>query len=112
MKVVSHRIEEGEIKVAADLLELENAVLVFVNEVNHTKLGTLVAAIPQHGQKSCISSALLGGRNILITKILAEQLVNRFNKMALISIHLSEVKDRKYSSLLIRLIHKLGEKVK
>lgn len=112
MKVFSEEIEEGEIKVTASLLEVENAVIAFFDEKGSMKLGTFAIAIPQYGGRRCISSVLLGERNVLITKILAEQLVKTFNKIALVSTHLAEIKESRTGSILVRLAQKLGEKTK
>jgi hypothetical protein len=112
IKVVSEVIEDGETKFTANLFEVENAVIAFFDEEGSMKLGTLTIAIPQFSGESCISSVLLGDRNALITKVLAEILVRAFNKIALVSSHLAVIQVNRTNSLLIHLAKKLCDKAK
>lgn len=112
LAVFKEAIEEGEKRFTASLIEVENAVIAFFGEEEVIKLGTLTIAAPQRGGEACISSVLLGERNVLITKILAEHLGRAFNKIALVSSHLTEVRDPSVGSLLIRLNKKLIEKAR
>ena len=110
--VVREGVVDGETKIIAKLFEVENAVIAFFDEEGSTKLGTLTIAIPQFSGESCISSVLLGNRNALITKVLAEQLVRAFNKIALVSSHLTVIQENRTNTLLIRLAKKLSDKAK
>ncbi|MCW4037978.1 MAG: hypothetical protein NWF13_04500 [Candidatus Bathyarchaeota archaeon] len=110
IRVVRESVEDGEIKFTASLFEVENAVTAFFDEEGSMKLGTLAIGIPQFNRPSCISSVLLGDRNALITKVLAEQLVRAFNKIALVSSHLAVIQENRTNTLLIRLAKKLCDK--
>lgn len=112
IRVVREGVEDGEIKFAASLFEVENAAIAFFDEVGSMKLGTLAIGIPQFNRQSCISSVLLGDRNALITKVLAEQLVRAFNKIALVSSHLAVIQENRTHTLLIRLAKKLCDKAR
>lgn len=84
-------VEEGEIKLIANLLEMENAVVVLFNEKGRMRLGTLAVATPlSRGEVPSVSSVLLGDRNIVLTRVLAEHFATALNKLALVSTHLRE----------------------
>lgn len=112
IKVIRVGVVDGETKFTAKLFEVENAVIAFFDEEGSLKLGTLTIAVPQFSGESCISSVLLGSRNALITKVLAEQLVRAFNKIALVSSHLAVIQENQTNTLLIRLAKKLCDKAK
>jgi hypothetical protein len=112
INVVREGVIDGETKFTAKLFEVENAVIAFFDEEGSIKLGTLTIAIPQFSGDSGISSVLLGNRNALITKVLAEQLVKAFNKIALVSSHLTIIQENRINTLLIRLAKKLCDKAK
>ena len=112
INVVREDVVDGEIKFTAKLFEVENAVIAFFDEEGSMKIGTLTIAIPQFSGASCISSVLLGDRNTLVTKVLAEQLVRAFNKIALVSSHLTVIQENRTNTLLISLAKKLCDKAK
>lgn len=106
----SEEIEEKEHKFTATLIKLENAVFAFFNEKGSSKLGTLAAAMPQFDGKICVSSILLGTRNEVITKILAEYTAKTFNGIALVSTHLTDIRESEIGPILLKLAQKLIEK--
>jgi hypothetical protein len=112
IKVFREGVEDGETKFTAKLFEVENAVIAFFDEEGSMKLGTLAIGIPNFSGESCISSVLLGDRNALITKVLAEQLARVFNKIALVSSHLAVIQENRINTLLIHLAKKLCDKAK
>ena len=112
MKVLSDEIKEGRVHVQSTLLEIENAIIAFFDEKGSTKLGTLSIAVPQHNGKTRISSILLGDRNVLITKILAEQLAKHFTKIALVSTPFAEITENHKRAVLINLAQRISEKTK
>ncbi|MDQ1279806.1 MAG: hypothetical protein QG670_1068 [Thermoproteota archaeon] len=105
-------IEEREFKFTASLIKLENAVFIFFDNKGNSKLGTLSIAMPQFDGKTCISSIILGTRNEVLTKILAEYFAKTFNSIALVSTHFTEISESKVSSILLKLAEKLSEKAK
>lgn len=71
----------------ANLLRLENAILVFFYE-GEMKMGTLAFALPGVGEmKASTSSILLGGKNLMLSRALAERVAASFNKMSLVSVY-------------------------
>ncbi len=66
--------------------------------------------MPQFEGKTCISSILLGERNMDITKILAERTSNVSRGIALVSTHLAEIRETEQSTTLFKLAKKLLNK--
>ncbi len=99
-------VEEGEIKLTANLLEMENALVVLFNEEGRMRLGTLAVATPlSRGDVPSVSSVLLGDRNIVLTRVLAEHFATALNKLALVSTHVREA--REIGPPMMRLANKL-----
>lgn len=92
----------------ANYLELENASLIFLSE-KEAKFGTLAAAIPQTGGKigPSVSSALIGDKNVIVARLLAERLAGKLKKLALVSVFLETVNEIEAGPILIRLIDKV-----
>lgn len=103
----SEEIEERDHRFSGVLLKLGNAVLIFFYEGEDVKLGTLAVAMPQFEGETCISSILLGERNMVLTKILAERVSNAFKGIALVSTHLAEISEAETSATLFKLTQKL-----
>ena len=103
----SEEIETGDHRFIAILFKLSNALIAFIYEGDNMKLGTLAVAMPQFEGKTCISSILLGDRNIVLTKILAERLSSASNGIALVSTNLPEIQEAEISSAIFKLIQKL-----
>lgn len=100
MKVKTEKIKEGDHNVSVNLIEIDNAILAFYSTTDNPKLGTLAIAIPQPKGQNSLSSVLLGERNSIITKILAERLSQNFNKITLVSTHLEEIRDNQFRRIL------------
>jgi len=95
----------------AVLFKLSNAVLVFFYEGEEKiKLGTLAIAMPPFNSETCISSVLLGERNSVITRILAERVANAFRGIALVSTHLTEIREAETNSKLFQVTTNLLKK--
>ncbi len=109
-KIFSEDAEEKGCNVTVTLLMLENSVMVFFDEQGSMKLGTLAVAMPKLDGQTCISSILMGDRNIVITKILAERFSNAFNCISLISTHLANIRGGKAGSILLKLTQRLIDK--
>jgi hypothetical protein len=70
-------------------VEFENAVLIFFYE-GSSKLGTLALAMPGIlEEKAGRSSALLGGKYLMVSRTLAERAAGSFHKLALVSVNTS-----------------------
>lgn len=106
-KLIQEKIEEKETVFMADYLEMENASLLFISE-KKSKFGTLAVALPQTGKKigPPISSALLGDKNVIVARLLAERLAEKLKKLALVSVFIETVDEREAGPVLIRLVDK------
>ena len=111
-RTFSEEIKEGDYSFTVTLFEVENAAIVLFNEKGRMRLGTLAVAMPHFKGGPCISSVLLGERNMIITKVLAERLSAHFNRIVLVSTHLKEVKEDVMGSVLMRLTQRLLDKIK
>ena len=112
IRVIREGVKDGERSFVGRLFEVENAVLAFFDEEGSLKLGTLTIAMPQFEGRTCLSSVILGERNVLVTKLLAEQLARAFQKIALVSTHLAEIEARQTSASLLQLAASLSEKAR
>jgi len=112
-KFVQEKIEEKGIPFSAKYLEMKNASLVFLSE-GEDRFGTLAVAIPQTGGKigPPLSSALLGDKNVMVARLLAEHLAEKRNKLALVSVFIETINERDAGPILLRLLEKTIEKRK
>jgi hypothetical protein len=92
-------------------LETGNANLILLSE-GEDRLGTLAVALPQ-AQRMLgppLSSILLGERNTIIARLLAEQLAKRTEKIALVSVFARTLTEKEASSVFLKLFEKILEK--
>ncbi len=75
-------------------------------------MGTLAAAVPQRDQKIGLplSSVLLGDRNVMVARFLAEHLASKTDKLALVSVFIESLNERDAGPILLRLIEKIFRK--
>jgi len=107
-KIVQEKIIERDTPFLAIYLETKNASLVLLSE-GEDQLGTLAVAIPQ-AQKMVgppLSSVLLGDRNMMIARVLAERLAERMKKIALVSVFSKTVSEREAGSIFLKLVEKI-----
>lgn len=106
-KVVREKIVENDIPFLALFLEMKNASLVILSE-GEDQLGTLAVALPQAPKMigPPLSSILLGDRNAMIARILAERLAQRTKKIALISVFTKTINEREAGPIFLKLIEK------
>ncbi|MCW4039117.1 MAG: hypothetical protein NWE83_00010 [Candidatus Bathyarchaeota archaeon] len=107
MNVLTRKISEGAQMFSVTLIEIENAVFAFYTIAESPKLGTLAIAIPQPKGEPSVSSVLLGERNNILTKILAERLSQNFNKITMASTHLDEISDTQSGRILLQLTQQI-----
>jgi hypothetical protein len=108
MKVETQKLSEGDLTFYVTFIEIENAVFAFYTTTDNPKLGTLAVAIPQPKDGLSVSSVLLGERNSVLTKILAERLSQFVNKITFASTHFDEISDNQSGRLLLRLTQQIG----
>jgi len=110
-KIVKAETKENGKLFLAIHLETRNANLIFLSE-GEDKLGTLAVAIPQ-AQRMLgppLSSILLGERNTIIARLLAEQLAKRTERIALVSVFAKTLTEKEASSVFLKLFQKTLEK--
>ena len=110
-KVIQKEIKENGKLFLATRLETGNANLIFLSE-DEDRLGTLAVAIPQAKKMlgPPLSSVLLGERNTITARLLAEQLAKRTEKIALVSVFAKTITEREASSVFLKLLEKTLEK--
>jgi len=106
-KVIQEIIEKEDISFISTYFEMKNASLIFISEMEG-QLGTLAIAIPQTRKiiGPPLSSILLGDRNIMVARLLAERLSQKMNKIALVSIFIKTVNEKEAGPILMRLLEK------
>lgn len=106
-KIVKEEMVERDKAFFAVFIETKNANQLFLSE-GEDKLGTLAVAIPQP-QKLVgppLSSILLGDRNIMIARVLAELLAQNTKKIALVSVFTKTVSENEAAPILRKLMEK------
>jgi hypothetical protein len=110
-KVVKEELVEEGTTFFAVHIETENANQLFLSE-GEDRLGTLAVALPQP-QKLVgppLSSILLGDRNQMIARILAEFLAKNTKKIALVSVFTKTVSEQEAAPILRKLMQKTLKK--
>lgn len=107
VKVFQDEIKENDTLFLAVRLETKNANLILLSE-GEDQLGTMAVAIPQ-GEKMLgppTSSILLGDRNVIIARLLAERLAEKTGKLALTSVFVKTKVEKDVAPILIKLFDK------
>ncbi len=106
-KIVKEEIVERDTSFLAIYLETKNSSLLLMSE-GEDQLGTLAVAIPQP-QKLVgppLSSILLGDRNVMIARVLAELLAKNTQKIALVSVFTKTFGEKEAAPILRKLMEK------
>lgn len=107
VKVTQEEIKQNETSFLALRLETKNANLILISE-GEDNLGTLAVAIPQKekllGQP--LSSVLLGDRNMIIARLLAENLAQKTGKIALASVFAKTLAEKDVGPIFLKLLEK------
>jgi len=106
-RIVQEKMMERDTPFLALYLETKNASLLFLSE-GEDQLGTLAVSIPQAPKMvgPPLSSVLLGDRNIIIARILAERLAEKMKKIALVSVFTKTVDEREAGTIFLKLVEK------
>ena len=112
-KIFKEELIERDTRFLAVYIMTENANQLFLSE-GDDKLGTLAVAIPQPEKlvSSPLSSILLGDRNTMISRALAELLVQKTKKISLVSVFIKSVSEREVAPILRELMEKVLKKDK
>jgi len=108
VKLVEEEISEKDNLFVGLRLETQNANLILLSE-GEDQLGTLAAAVPQTQNMigPPTSSILLGDRNVIVARLLAERLAHQTGKIALASIFSKTVTEKDAGPIFIRLFDKV-----
>jgi len=106
-KIVQEEIKQGETTFCALRLETKNANVLILSE-DEDQLGTLAVALPPSDKMMgpAVSSILLGDRNIIIARLLAERLAQRTGKIALTSVFAKTINERNNGTVFLQLFEK------
>jgi hypothetical protein len=109
-RVTRDEIVEQNTRFLAVFVEAKNSIIVLLSE-KEDKLGTLAIAVPRPkdllGPPS--SSVLLGDKNAVLARSFAEYLASVKEKIALVSIYLETVDERRAQSAFKRLMEKVTQ---
>jgi hypothetical protein len=110
-KIVKDELTEQDKQFFALYIETKNANQLFLSE-GEDKLGTLAVSVPQPDNLvgAPLSSVLLGDRNIMIARVLAEMLANNSKKLSLVSVFLKTVSEQEAAPILRKLVEQVLKK--
>ena len=107
VKITQEKMIERDTPFLSIYLETKNAGLILLSE-GEDQLGTLAVAIPQT-QKMVgppLSSILLGDRNLIIARVLAERLAEKMKKIILVSVFTKTFGEREVGPIFLKLVEK------
>jgi len=112
VKITKNELEDKDTTFYSVLLETANANQLFLSETED-KLGTLAVAMPQQKKfvGSPVSSVLLGDRNMMITRLLAEILAKKTEKISLVSVFVKSFNEQEVAPILRKLMDETLKKV-
>jgi len=106
-KIVQEEMKENDNLFLALYLETKNSNIILLSE-GEDQLGTLAVALPQ-AQKILgppLSSVLLGDRNVIVARMLAERLAAKTGKIALASVFTKTLAEREAGPIFVKLFDK------
>ncbi len=106
-KIVEEKMIERDTPFLSIYLETKNASLILLSE-GEDQLGTLAVAIPQTRKMvgPPLSSILLGDRNMMIARVLAERLAEKMKKITLVSVFTKTFGEREVGPIFLKLVEK------
>jgi hypothetical protein len=107
VKITQEKMIERDTPFLSIYLETKNAGLILLSE-GEDQLGTLAVAIPQTRKMvgPPLSSILLGDRNLMIARILAERLAEKMKKIILVSVFTKTFGEREVGPIFLKLLEK------
>jgi hypothetical protein len=111
-KIIREETKIGDIVFSAVLVETKNGYVVLLSE-GQDNIGTLAVSIPQTPGMvgPTLSSALLGDRNVMLARMLAERLASSLKKMVLVSVFVKTTKEAEAGRTFLRLLEKTLKKM-
>ena len=112
-KVAQREIKLDETDYCAVRLETKNATLMLLSE-GEDQLGTLAVALPQQNKMlgPPVSSILLGDRNAVIARLIAERLAHKTGKLGLASVYTTKLNDAEAGTIFLKLFDKAFDEEK
>ena len=106
-QVFQEEIKQNESVFSGLRLEIKNANLILLSE-GEDKLGTLAIAVPQKEKMlgTPVSAIILGDRNMIVARLLAESLAQRTGKLALASVYAKAITEKDAGSIFLKLFEK------
>lgn len=106
-KLVREEIKQDETTFCALRLETKNADLLMLSE-GEDQLGTLAVALPPNEKMlgPPVSSILLGDRNTITARLVAERLAKKTGKIGLASVFSKGMDERKAGAIFLKLFDK------
>jgi hypothetical protein len=110
VKIVECEMKQNETLFVALRVETKNANIILLSE-DEDQLGTLAVGIPQREKMlgPPMSSVLLGDRNVIVARLLAERLAGKTGKIALASVFAKTVAEKDAGSVFLKLFDKTLE---
>ena len=107
VKVTREEIKQNETSFLALRLETKNANIILLSE-GEDNLGTLAIAVPQKEKMlgAPLSSVLLGDRNMITARFLAENLAQKTGKLALASVFAKTLPEKDTGPIFLKLFEK------
>ena len=110
-KITKEELKENDRLFVALRMETQNANMILLSE-DEDQLGTLAVALPQ-SQKMLgppLSSVLLGDKNVILARMMAERLAAQTGKIALASVFVKTLAEREVGPVLLKLFDKTMKK--
>ncbi len=106
-KIAQKKLVEKGTPFLSICVETKNASLILLSE-GEDQLGTLVVSIPQTRKMvgPPLSSILLGDRNVIIARALAERLAEKMQKITLVSVFTKTFDEREVAPIFRKLLEK------
>ena len=107
-KVIKEEIVEQDTRFLAVYVEAKNSCLVMLSE-KEDKMGTLALAVPNpKGLLGPVTSqTLLGDRNVITARMLAEYIASKKEKIAMVSVYLERLNEMQAQKIFMNLIEKV-----
>jgi len=107
VKVTQEETKQNETSFLALRLETKNANIILLSE-GEDNLGTLAIAVPQKEKMlgAPLSSVLLGDRNMITARFLAENLAQKTGKLALTSVFAKTLSEKDAGPIFLKLFEK------
>jgi len=106
-RIVQEEMKEKETSFLSTYVETKNGSLTIFSE-GEELFGTLAVAVPQRKEMigPPLSSILLGDRNSMLARILAERLAAKTKKISLVSVYVKTVEEREAGQIFMKLADK------